>query len=342
MGSTRGDVHSEVARRVTSYDVAKLAGVSQSTVSRCFHQGAPVSSDTRSRITRAAQTLGYAPNAIARGLITRRSNIVAIVISNLMNLHYPEVLTELTTRLAEKDLRVLLFTLASDQDTDAALDQMGRYQVDGAIVVARLLPHHVEAFAKARMPFVLYNRDVEGCSVHAVHCDSHGGEAELVEALLAGGARRFGLILGPASSTVGEARHRGAAERLAAAGIVDVPMARGDFSYASGRAAASRLLATATFDAIIAANDSMALGTMDAARYDHGLDIPRQLSVVGFDGIGPAGWGSFQLTTMRQPVQAMAEAAVEILIEQFNDPDLEVRRRVFECAYVKGASIRTP
>ena len=118
----------------TSYDVARRAGVSQSAVSRCFRPGgASVSPKTRALIMAAADELGYRPNAIAQGLITRRSNLVAVIISNLTNLYYPEVLAELTAKLSAQGIRVLLFTLAAESEIDEVLDQVWRYQVDGAV-----------------------------------------------------------------------------------------------------------------------------------------------------------------------------------------------------------------
>jgi DNA-binding LacI/PurR family transcriptional regulator len=327
-------------RRGTSYDVARLAGVSQSAVSRCFRKGGSVSPETRKRILAAAEALGYRPNAIAQGLITRRSNMVAVVISNLTNLHYPEVLAELTGRLSRRGVRVLLFTLSAESEIDAVLDQIWRYQVDGAIVAARLSREQVGEFEKARIPLVLYNRQMDDAPVASVICESGAGEAMLVDAMIETGARRFAIVAGPEDSTVGEARVRGALDRLGHAGITDVPVDRGDFSYAAGHAAARRLLAKHRLDAIIAANDVMALGAMDAARIDHGLKVPEQLSVVGFDGVAPARWASYQLTTVRQPVGRMTEAAVSMLIERIEDPAIGPERRLFSGALIEGASAR--
>ena len=98
-------------RRVTSYDVAKAAGVSQSAVSRVFKHGASASKDMRDRVHRVADQLGYRPNAIARGLITRRSNLVGVIISKWTNLYYPEVLVSLTQQFSDAGIRVLLFSL---------------------------------------------------------------------------------------------------------------------------------------------------------------------------------------------------------------------------------------
>ena len=327
-------------RAGTSYDVARRAGVSQSAVSRCFREGESVSPKTRARIIAAADELGYRPNAIAQGLITRRSNLVAVIISNLTNLYYPEVLAELTAKLSAQGIRVLLFTLAAESEIDQVLDQIWRYQVDGAIVAARLSPTQMEAFRHRDIALVLYNRDGDGTPVASVSCEFAAGETLLVDGLVAAGCRSFGIIAGPADSTVGEAHVRGACARLALADIHSVPLDRGDFSYEGGHAAALRLLNAHKLDAIIAANDVMALGAMDAARIDCGILVPEQLSVVGYDGVAPAKWRSYRLTTVRQPVGRMTEAAVAMLIERIENPDLGAERRLFSGDLVRGESAR--
>ncbi len=327
-------------RAGTSYDVARRAGVSQSAVSRCFREGESVSPKTRALILAAADELGYRPNAIAQGLITRRSNLVAVIISNLTNLYYPEVLAELTAKLSAQGIRVLLFTLAAESEIDQVLDQVWRYQVDGAIVAARLSPEQMEAFRKRDIALVLYNRDGGGSPVASVSCEFAAGESLLVDGLVAAGCRSFGIIAGPADSTVGEAHVRGACTRLAIAGIDNVPVDRGDFSYEGGHAAALRLLKAHDLDAIIAANDVMALGAMDAARIDCGIAIPQQLSVVGYDGVAPAKWRSYRLTTVRQPVGRMTEAAISMLIERIEKPDLGAERRLFSGDLIRGESAR--
>ena len=324
----------------TSYDVARHAGVSQSAVSRCFREGESVSPATRARILAAADALGYRPNAIAQGLITRRSNLVAVIISNLTNLYYPEVLAALTAKLSANGIRVLLFTLASESEIDDVLDQVWRYQVDGAIVAARLSPTQLAAFKHRDIALVLYNRDGDGTPVASVSCEFAAGETLLVDGLVAAGCRSFGIIAGPADSTVGEAHVRGACARLALAGIHDVPLDRGDFSYEGGHAAALRLLKAHRLDAIIAANDVMALGAMDAARIDCGIAVPQALSVVGYDGVAPAKWRSYQLTTVRQPVGRMTEAAVAMLLERIENPDLGAERRLFSGDLIRGESAR--
>jgi DNA-binding LacI/PurR family transcriptional regulator len=327
--------------RATSYDVARSAGVSQSAVSRCFKQGASVAPRTREKILAAARELNYFPNAIAQGLITRRSNLVAIIISNLTNLYYPEVLAELTQRLSAQGIRVLLFSLAAESDVDEVLDQVWRYRVDGAIVAARLHPEQLAAFADRGVPVILYNRIGEGVPVASVCCDSVSGEHALVEGLVEAGHQIFGIIAGPADSYVGEERVSAAVRRLQQLSR-EALIVRGNFDYMSGDAGLRELMRITDrrMDALICANDLMAIGAIDSARMNFGIEVPSDLSVVGFDGVGPATWLAYQVTTIRQPVRRMTEAAVAMLIERIEHPDLSPEQRLFAGELLPGRSAR--
>jgi len=323
----------------TSYDVAQRAGVSQSAVSRCFRPGSSISPKTRDRVVAAARELGYFPNAMASGLITKRSNLVAVLISNLTNLYYPEVLAEITRRLSDRGIRVLLFALQAESEVDAMLDQVWRYRVDGAIVAARLSSDHLREFARHRVPVVLYNRFGEGEPVPSVCCDSVGGERQLVERLVAVGHKVFGIIAGPEDSYVSQERVRGAQVRLQELGRQAL-LVKGAFDYESGEAGLRALMSMTgrTLDALICANDQMAIGAIDCARSQLGLRIPEDLSVVGFDGVAPAMWASYRLSTVRQPVRRMTEAAVAMLVERIEDPELPPEVRTFAGKLIDGDS----
>jgi len=326
-------------RRATSYDVARRAGVSQSAVSRCFAPSGSIAPATRERITKAAAELGYRPNALAQALISRRTNLVAVLISSQTTLHYPEVLAELSHRLMTRDMRMLLFSLDHESDVDEVLDQVWRHSVDGVICAARLADEQIRLFVDREVPLVLYNRVAERAPAASVACDSVTGERELVDRLLAAGHRRFGIVAGPADSYVGEERRRAALGRLEEAGITGVPVVRGDFGYESGAAALIALVAGGNgFDAIVCVNDLMAIGAVDAAREAFGMRIPQDVSVVGFDGSGPATWASYQLTSIRQPVGRMTEAAVSMLVERIEDPALPAERRLFNGQLIEGQS----
>ncbi|MEL7485621.1 MAG: LacI family DNA-binding transcriptional regulator [Pseudomonadota bacterium] len=325
---------------ITSYDVARHAGVSQSAVSRCFKPGASVSAKMRERVMKAAAELGYEPNAIARSLITRRSNLVAILISNLTNLYYPEVLAELTQRFSARDVRVLLFSLKSEADANETLQQIWPYRVDGVIAAAELSPDHVAEFEKRHVPLVFYNRHLNGAPVSSVCCDQEDGARQLVDGLYSAGHRRFAIFAGPPESVVGVERKTAALERLEELGCDDAPVFEGDYSYESGVSLADALMQTASDrpDAVICANDVMAIGALDAFRVNHGLEAPTDISVVGFDGVGPSSWKSYNLTTVRQPVRRMTEAAVSMLMSIIEEPGAPQEKRVFSGILRLGSS----
>ena len=329
-------------RRVTSYDVAKHAGVSQSAVSRCFKPGASVSQKMRNRVMKAAQELGYQPNAIARSLITRRSHMVAVVISEKTTLYFPELLVALSQRLSEQGIRVLLFTLENESDVDTMLDQVLQYQVDGMIVAARLSAEQIDAIEQRRVPFVFYNRSFRDRQINAVCCDHTEGERFLINRLVETGHERFGLIAGPEDSAVGVERTQGALERLRELSVSEIRVVEGDYSYESGGLGLKELTEKmgSAPDAVICANDVMALGCIDTARHQLQLAVPGDLSVVGFDGVGPARWWSYQLTTVRQPVGRMTEAAVSMLLERADDPTRRPEKRIFSGDIITGGSAR--
>lgn len=327
----------------TSYDVALLADVSQSAVSRCFRPDASISADKRARVLKAAKQLGYAPDAIARSLTTRRSNLVGIIISNLTNLYYPEVLSELNARFAERGVHVLLFTIQLESDVDRILSQVWQYRLDGVIAAARLGADEVRAFERRGVPLVFYNRYLRDRAVNAVCCDQTASAHSIVDRLVAAGHRRIALIGGPPDSVVGAERVAGCLDRLKTHGMRRVPVVAGDYTYRGGRAALAELLGATTPapDAVICSSDAMALGCMDAARHEHGLRVPEAMSIVGFDGVEPGTWSSFELTTVRQPVKEMAAAAADLLLACVEDPKRAPEKRVFSGTFVAGRSART-
>lgn len=326
--------------RATSYDVAELAGVSQSAVSRVFQPGASASDGMRDRVLSAANKLGYRPNAIARGLITQRSNMVAVVISRQTNLYYPEVLVQITQRFSEYGIRVLLFTLDHERDIDGVLEQVLQYQVDGVVTAAMLTNKQLDMVENASIPVIFYNRTMQERLVNSVRCDQEEGERWLVGELVEAGHKRFAIVSGPEDSSVSTERTRGAIQKLQELGIDDVLMVRGDYSYASGRAAFAEIISRMKSlpDAVIVANDVMAIGCVDEARVANYLRVPDDISIVGFDGVGPARYAAYDLTTVRQPVGRMSEAAVQMLIERIENPELTPEKRVFSGDRIPGGS----
>ena len=329
-------------RRATSYDVAKLAGVSQSAVSRVFQEGASASKSMRDRVLRAADELGYRPNAIARGLITQRSNMVAVIISKLTNLYYPEVLVQLTQRFSEHGVRVLLFALEHEGDIESILEQMLQYQVDGILTAAMMTPKQLRTVDNIGIPVVFYNRSYDDELVNSVRCDQEEGERWLVGELVKGGHQSFGVVEGPSDSVVSAERTAGALRKLREMKIRDITSVGGDYGYDTGRRCFAEIVAKrgSAPDAIIAANDVMAIGCIDEAREGFGLNVPDDISIVGFDGVGPASYAAYDVTTVRQPVGRMTEAAISMLLERIENPDLSPEKRAFSGLRVRGGSAR--
>lgn len=339
--STRKENFASTKRHVTSYDVAVHAGVSQSAVSRCFKPGASVSKKMRERVMASVKELGYTPNAIARGLITRRSNMVAVVVSNLN--FYPEVVSELSARFTERGVHVLLFTLDHESDVSRTLEQVWQYQVDGVIVAAHLSHEEIATFEERDVPLVFYNRSYADVQVSSVSCDQVEGERTLINLLLQRGDHRsFGIVSGPPDSVVSMQRTRGALDRLRESDLDDVTQVTGDYTYESGRRAVQTIIEQrgSAPDAIICANDMMAFGAMDELRYHLDLDVPGDVSVVGFDGVRVASWSSFDLATIDQPVESMTEAAVSMLMDRVDNHDLPPEKRLFSGVLRPGSTIR--
>lgn len=329
-------------KRATSYDVARLAGVSQSAVSRVFQDGASASTAMRDRVMAAANKLGYRPNAIARGLITQRSNMVAVIITQQTNLYYPEVLFQLTGQFSDHGIRVLLFTLDHEADIDSMLESILQYRVDGIVTAARLSSEQLQTIENAGIPIIFFNRTLPEALVNSVRCDQEEGERWLVTELFAAGHRRFAIVAGPEDSPISAERTTGALQKLHELGIDDVTIVRGDFGSASGRKAFGEIMQKlgSAPDAVIVANDAMAIGVVDEAREVYGLSIPQQLSIVGFDGVGPARFAAYNLTTVKQPIRRMTEAAVSMLLDRVENPGLSPEKRVFSGDRIRGGSAR--
>lgn len=328
------------SKPVTSYDVARAAGVSQSAVSRCFTPGASVSPATRNKIMEAVDRLGYRPNAIARSLITQRSNMVAIIVANIG--YHPELTASLSRHFSARGLHILLFTIDHEGEADRVVEQIWQYRVDGVVAAVHLPKRHVETFARRKLPLVFINRLYSDVPASSVACDHFEGERLLVDHLLATGHRSFGIVSGPSDSVVSAQRVEEALRRVREAGIVDVFQTAGEFDYDSGRQAMKDLVRQAgrAPEAVICANDMMAIGCLDGARYDYGLLVPEEISIVGFDGLGPSHWLSYRLVTIRQPLEAMVEAAADMLLARVDNPALSAEKRVFSGELVRGTSAR--
>ncbi|MDR3373501.1 MAG: LacI family DNA-binding transcriptional regulator [Ancalomicrobiaceae bacterium] len=299
----------------SSTDVARLAGVSQSAVSRTYKPGAKVSEETRSKVLKAAAELDYRPSLIPRIMLTHRSNLVAIVIGGMYNPFYAAVLERFTVGLQDAGNQVLLVHADSGHSLDAAIPKLASYRVDAIVsALAILSPRSADELARFKIPVVSFNTPVRNEWVSSVCCDNVGAARALADLMLTRGGRRFGCISGPTASPASDERLAGFRTGLAMRGIEDLVTATADFRYEGGREAALRLFAAPRHpDALFCANDLMALGAIDALRRDLGLRVPEDVMVAGFDDIPSAAWGAYELTTFLQDGRRMVDEALAIL-----------------------------
>lgn len=327
------------AKPVTSYDVAREAGVSQSAVSRYLTPGASVSPQTRAKILKAVNKLGFRPNELARSLRGGRPTLVAVIVANLG--FAPEFASVLTRTLSARGFNTLLFTLDQESDADHVIDQIWQYRVAGVVSAVTLPVRHVDMLSEKEIALIFINRAYEDRPVNSVACDQSEGERWLVDGLCAAGHKKLAIISGPEDSPVSRQRVSSAAERLAKAGIKPLDIVIADFTYLGGREAMRKLAERKAIpDAVICANDMQAIGCMDEARYGLNLEVPKDISIVGFDGSAAGQWASYELVTVRQPTDLMVDAAIDMLVARMDDSRLIIEKRVFSGELVKGSSAR--
>ena len=332
----------------TAQDVARLANVSQSAVSRTFTPGASVSEDTRARVMIAAKSLGYRPNAMARSLITRRSRIIALVMGYLENQFYPLVIEKLSQKLQKQGYHVLMF-ISDGDETDGVLDEILQYQIDGIVMASAMLsPDLARQCADSGVPVVLFNRvpDTSAFARHttsSVTSDNREGGRMVAELLLARGHKRIAFLAGLEKSSTNLERERGFNEALQKAGASVFRREVGHYSFERAGDAARAMFAGVPErkrpDAVFVANDHMAIAVMDVLRQELGLRVPDDVSVIGFDDVPQAAWGAYRLTTVVQSVEPMVEATVELLHEQMQD-NAQPRNVVIPCRVVERDSVR--
>lgn len=302
----------------TSREVAQLAGVSRSAVSRAFTPDASVSESTRRKVLAAAERLGYQPNVIARSLITDRSRLVGLVMGELDNPFYAAMLRSFSEKLQRRDYQVMLLTTAADGSVDGAVRRLMQYRADGIILVscepdAALARGCVQSGTR----LVIVNREAEGLPGTKVLTDGAGIGRLVAQRLLRAGYRRLGLVRGdPVASTV-SARNEAFKAEIAASGTARVVL---DQTHVVGYAAGRRFVQEARqrepeLDAIFCASDLCAFGVLDGARLDLGLSVPDELAVVGVGDVQAASWAPYELTTVRLPVEGLVDASISALLD---------------------------
>lgn len=330
---------------VTSHDVARAAGVSQATVSRALRGHPSVRPETRERVLRALEQVGYTPNAVAQAMRTRRTGTVGLVVANLTNPFYPEVVEALGAEIAGRERRMLLWNSGRGGER-SAFEAIHQGLVDGLVFTTvtsddALGDTPLREALEQQVPLVLVTRGLPEVDCDQVTGDHWDGVSQAVDHLLGLGHERIAFIGGPEHASTARERREAFDGVVAERGLSVPPELRcpGDFSHAAGGrafAALSQLHRPPT--AVVCVNDLTAFGVLDAARLA-GMAVPAELSVVGYNDISLASWEAFDLTTVRQPLPEMAATALELLLDRIEEPGRSsVQRRFPNRLVVRGST----
>ncbi len=334
-----------MAEKITSLQVAQRAGVSQSAVSRVFTPGASVSKKTADKVRQAARELGYRPNVLARAMITGRSRMIGLVVAYLENHFYPEVLEKLSNALQEQGYHVLIFMASQTSgDIDPVVEEILDYQVDGIIFASVAMSSEIGARCEAAgVPVVMFNRAQEDDLVPAVVSDNFEGGRKLAKFLADAGHRKIAYIAGWEGATTQHDREAGFRSGLAEAELELFAWADGKFVTEAAQDAARSLFDRPDRpDAVFVANDHMAFAVMDVLRFELGLRIPEDVSVVGYDDASIAAWPSYDLTTIRQRANLMVDETVAIMLSRIKTPEIPFGRVSIEAPLIVRGSARIP
>jgi DNA-binding LacI/PurR family transcriptional regulator len=308
----------------SAHDVARVAGVSQAAVSRAFTPGASIAKGTQEKVFRAAKSLGYRPNLIARSLIKGESGIVGVVIGNpRRNSVFMAALDALSTRLSRAGKHILVFTAEDSARVDVHVEDLLKYRVDALLLVAASLSSKLaEQCREEGIPLISFGRRLPKTNrVASVTGNSRKGAGQIAEHLLQQGYRHLALMAGSSESPTNREREAGFTAYVTSQGLPAPEREVGHCEREGALQAARNLLSLERRpDAIFCTNDDMALATIEIARLEFGLEIGREIGIAGFDDTEPAAWPTFDLTTYSLPMEPMIEKAVAVLL---NTPRLK-------------------
>ncbi len=337
-GARRGAVH--IA------EVAALAGVSTATVSRSLTMPGRVSPATRERVLEVVRRTGYTPNVAGRNLRAARSGMVLVVVPSLITPFFADLLLGVDRALSARGYGLLVGNLHDGEEKEGRLlDLLLAGQADGALLLnGHVLRGITRSLADTAIPTVAVS--VPAADVPAVLVQDREGGAAAARHLLEFGHRRFGYVTGPTGNYSQDERWAGFRDTLAAGGVAEAGVARypGDFHVRTGVDAARRFLAEPVRPTgIFAASDMMAIGFMRTV-HAAGMKVPRDVSVVGFDGIEFADYCEPPLTTVRQPREAMGREAAELLVRLIRGEAIPAGGRVrqLEVSLRPAASTASP
>lgn len=326
---------------VTSRDVARLAGVSQPTVSRALRDDAKVAEVTKFRVREAAKALGYSLNPIGRALSVGRSTRVGLVVTDLDNQFYAHVISPMHQQLEELGHELVLITESSERAP--VTEHVVANGLCGVVLTTTTLDSVLPVRLQDRqVPFVYFNRTAPGVPADSVTVDPEPGMGGLVAAMVRHGHRQVGAVFGPRNTSTGEVREQALRNLLEEHGIglARRHVRQGPFDFVTGHTACRELMtADDPPTVIVCGNDVVALGALNAAA-ELGCAVPKDVSIVGFDDLPTSSWALIQLSTVAYDLESMSRAAARMLVQRVErGPELALQSAVFPTRYVARRSL---
>lgn len=311
-------------KRVSIKDIARVAGVSHPTVSRALRGQGRMSDVTRERIIAIAQEMGYTPSLVARGLVTQRSHLIGLIVTQFSDPFNTEVAEGIEDEALRHGYTLFLASTRGvdpEREVQVVREMQGR-QVDGIIVSSsRVGSRYADLLDEIGIPIVLINNHAGGANVHGIYHDDYHGARQMVDHLLAQGRQHIAFLGNGRAGRAQSERQRGWSDAMLTAGsLIDVIAFGSNGRMAGGAEGAQKLLALADLrwshapDAICCYNDAMAIGAMKVLRRQ-GLRIPEDVAITGFDDIEMAAYVCPPLTTFHQPRYEMGVESMKIMLQ---------------------------
>jgi len=301
--------------KITSIQVAQLAGVSQSADT----PGASASQQTVDKVRKAASELGYRPNVLARAMVSGKSRIIGLVVAYLDNQFYPDALEKLSTVLQQRGYQLLIFAASVAMSSDLA-----------------------KRCRALNVPMVLFNRLQDDRKMFSVTTDNFSGGQKVADYLVSTNHQKIAYIAGWEFASTQRDREAGFVEGLAKHGAKLHAREVGNFTSEGASSATRKMFAQDPPDAVFVASDHMAFTVMDTLRYELGLSVPDDVSVIGFDDVPIASWPSYNLTTVRQRANRLVSKTVDLLLAQISGDVSDPRNIMIDAPLVVRGSVKLP
>ena len=333
----------EVTRVATSIDVARVAGVSQATVSRAFNAESKLSAETRRRVLEVARSLGYYPNAIARSLVSKKTNIVGIIQMSSESPFYTYLINELVVAWRQRGYYSMMIRQEEGETGEETVLRALEYHVDGIVVTSIHDSKSVrEACRRTGTLIVLLNRGFFDTSIDFVCCDNYSAGTMVAQYLYQKGHRSIACLMGDSEASTTRERLNGLRAFIKDRDMEIADVQYGRYTYKSGCEMCEAMMNSGKTPptAVFCSGDIIAFGVIDTLRYHFGKRVPEDISVIGFDDIPQSAWQAYSLTTMRQPYKELIDSTCQMLIRRMSSDMDGMVRMLHSCRIVERSSVR--